>query len=227
MKTKDKLIQILMLMILAFGCNEGDDCNYSSPCVPGCNTVQDFEQSDGNWSSINGTDTVVLDQETNALFAQDLSGASFIYNDDDFPQNLILAGCALVYDVKYSAGQNNQTTASNSLWIYEGLSPASSTVYATFVLNAGNLINTGTSYLTIEVILELATGQYLPANTFGEWRMNNSNGPHSSAVISQFNNLIQGNFSGGTGGLAFFLDNGSNPVEQWWYDNFCFKQCCD
>ena len=225
-----KKIQILFIgLLILSACNKNNKgCAYEEPCVESCDMLEDFEGdpvgTPGNWLGINDHGITILEApngNNQYIETVDDSGASWMYNTEDFPTNLPEAGCELHYDVQYLAGSHNGLTSDNSLVIFQGSSPSSATLIASFVLNATHLITSGAGWTNIEVPLQTATGNSLPSNSFGEWRIAGSNTP-SAADIANFNTLIQ-NISG----VAFFLDEGSNPAEKWYYDNFCFKQCCN
>ena len=160
------------------------------------------------------------------LHANDGSGGSYIYNDSFMPSNNLLElGCELTFDIEYVAGNGNGASATNSIRIYDGTSPLTRTFLATFVLNTASAIIDNSGPQTISVPIELAVGSALPTNSFGKWIINPST--TTTADVSNFNNLIQ-NITG----VSFWLDvvnpatGASAPTEQWWYDNFCFTQCC-
>lgn len=224
-----KLFFLYFVLITVLSCKEDDeDCGYNEACEEYCELFEDFEDekvgTPGNWLGLALNDLQVQSRlGSNVLYVDDGSGASWAYNTTDFPKDLIAQGCELHYEVEYFAGENNPATTNNSLVIYDGTSPASSTNTASFVLNPSSLVVSGNAPVTIEVPLELAIGTTLPSNSFGSWTINgvNNTTPPTPADILAFNTLIQN-----TNGIAFFIDEGSNPVEKWWFDNFCFKQCC-
>lgn len=218
----------LSVLVLVVSCSDDEKCAYEDNCEETCNLFEDFEKSEvgspGNWLGLALNDLDIISRGgSNVLYADDGSGASWAYNTRDFPENLLEAGCALLYQVEYFAGDNNSVTTDNSLVLFDGSSPATSTNLASFVLNPASLIVSGSAPVTIEVPLELATGSTLPSNAFGSWVINgvSNTTPPTAADVLAFNTLIQ-NISG----VAFFIDEGANPVEEWWFDNFCFKQCC-
>ncbi len=223
-----KLLFLGLILIIA-SCNEDDEsCEYTEICEEYCELFEDFEddkvENPGNWLGLSLNDLQIqLRVGSNVLYVDDGSGASWAYNTTDFPSNLIAQGCELHYDVEYFAGANNNTATNNSLVIFDGTSPAASSNIASFVLDPASLVISGNAPVTIEVPLKLTTGTTLPSNTFGAWTINgvNNTTPPTPADILTFNTLIQ-NISG----VAFFIDEGGNPVEEWWFDNFCFKQCC-
>lgn len=223
-----KIILALLLLVGYTSCVKEKGCGYKSlePCEEICTMFEDFENfqpgSAGNWQSIlASTPNVVQNSGNNSLHIKDQSGGSWLYNVTDFPTNLLEQGCKLKYDVIYEAGgSGNSLTTNNSISIFQGASPSTATKLATFKLNTASLIAANSPFTTIVVPLELASGNLLPSNTFGEWRIG-SGPPYTSAQINDFNNLIQ-NISG----VGFFLDEGSNPSEEWYFDNFCFQNCC-
>ncbi len=227
---KNKILILGILFVIGYiSCTKEKECTYEAvqPCEEVCNMFEDFENmqpgSSGNWESINASPPVVVeDNGNNYLVVKDQSGASWLYNVTDFPTNLLEQGCKLKYDVIYKAGgSGNSLTTDNSLTIFQGPSPANATLIASFQLNSTHLIQANNPFTTIEVPLEQASGSSLPSNAFGEWRMAGGP-PYTAAQINDFNNLIQ-NISG----IGFFLDEGANPSEVWYYDNFCFQNCCD
>ena len=217
------LLTIFMQLNITACKNEG--CGYSEPCEEFCQLFEDFEDdvvgASGNWQTLAATVSVQVQGGTNTLYLLDGSGGSWTYNNSDFPKDLIEAGCELRYDVEYNAGDMNTPTAANSIHIYQGADPVSAASRAYFLLNSGSLIPSGGGVVNIVVPLELASGSTLPSNAFGEWVLVGGSAIPTAADIAAFNNLIQ-NISG----VALVADNGGNPAEQWWYDNFCFQQCC-
>ncbi len=199
-------------------------------CVQGdCVMYEDFQDdrpgSFAGWQVINASNQTVQSQGDNQYITfQDGSGASWAYTSG-FPSNLIAAGCELHYDVWFYANAYNNTVTTNSIHIYQGTSPANSTLRAYFKLNnASAIVSSATpNFQTIVVPLELATlSGGLPSNSYGQWMLVGASSPLTPADIANFNTLIQ-NISG----IAFFLDTGSNPAEIWRFDNFCFvKTCC-
>ena len=67
----------------------------------------------------------------------------------------------------------------------------------------------------------MATGTTLPSNAYGDWVLIGGSPTPTPADIAAFNALIVN-----SDGVSFPIDSGANPVEQWWYDNFKFTQCC-
>ncbi len=228
MKTKLILFGFFSFLIYT-SCVKESECAYEAviPCEEVCTMFEDFESyregSSGNWNSIAASvPAVIIDNGNKTLHVKDQSGASWLYNATDFPANLLEQGCKLKYDVIYMAGgQGNSVTTDNSITIFQGSDPANATLIASFTLNSTHLIQANSPFTTIEVPLELGTGTTLPSNAFGEWRMAGGP-PYTASQINDFNNLIQ-NISG----VAFFLDEGANPSEEWFFDNFCFQNCCD
>ncbi len=223
---------LIVLVVISFISCKKEECTYnegdsiSIPCEEICNSIEDFEDDTvgtfGNWLGIDiqPTSSILLQNSSNVLYAEDGSGASWVYNTTDFPTNLMGTGCELQYDVQYEAGSSNSATTNNSVSVFLGGSPAIFTERATFELKSPNLITSGDPVKTIIVPLELASGTTLPSNIFGEWVM--TGGPtYSAAQIAAFNSLMQN-----SNGIGFFLDEGNNPAEEWYYDNFCIKNCC-
>ena len=214
----------LGLTLIIVSCAENEKCGYD--CIPSCNLLTDFENqtigSAGNWQPIALASVgVQIRSGSKKLRLVDDSGASSAFNERDFPTNLITAGCEFSYDVEYDSGSvANLPTASNSLQIYQGTFSAI-TRRATFVLNSANLIASLVAPKTIKVPLTLASGSSLPSNSFGQWVLAGGSSTPTPADIANFNALIQN-----INGVYFFVDSGSNPSEIWWYDNFCFTQCC-
>ncbi len=225
-----KKIFILSLLVSAIysSCVKDSACDYEAviPCVEECTMYEDFEDERpgpaNNWQSIAASSPeIVQDNGNNSLYVKDQSGASWVYTTT-FPANLLEQGCKLKYDVIYiTGGTGNSATTDNSLTIFQGTSPSNATLRANFVLNNTHLIPSNAPFTNIEVPLELASGTTLPSNAFGEWNMPGGP-PYTTAQINDFNNLIQ-NISG----VAFFLDEGANPSEEWFFDNFCFQNCCE
>ena len=227
---KKNIIRIGLIITFFYGCNGSDECGYDvNDCEEFCEVFEDFEDdtvgsTGNNWLGIsdNGI-SIELRNGTNVLQAFDGSGASWAYNTSDYiPNNFIDKGCEFNYDVEYDAvsGSNGATT-DNGFTIFTGTSPSSNTSIATFLLNSSSLINSGASPTTITVPLELATGTTLPSNSMGQWILSGASNPTTAVDVANFNALIQN-----VDGIAFWLDEGMNPSEKWWFDNFCFKQCC-
>ena len=222
-----KIFIIAILSVITFGCeDEKEACAYFKPCEPSCNLFEDFESKElgafGNWQGIAIDD---LQFQTfggsTTLYVEDGSGGSWAYNNVNFPKNLLEQGCALNYDFAYLSGGANPPTTDNGIVIYKGPTPATNTSLAIFVLNTASVITSGDPLTTIEVPLELATGTMLPSNSYGEWVLGGVTLPYTAADIATFNALIQD-----IDGVAFAIDEGGNPAEKWWFDNFCFQQCC-
>jgi hypothetical protein len=222
------IISILMMAVYT-SCIKDSNCDYEviEPCEEVCNMFEDFESyqvgNATNWVNINASVPEIVENNGNkSLHIRDQSGGSWLYSTDVFPANLLEQGCKLKYDVIYiTGGAGNSATTDNSITIFQGGSPVTATIIASFVLNSTHVIPSNVPFTTIEVPLELASGTTLPSNNFGEWRMAGGP-PYSAAQINDFNDLIQ-NISG----VGFFLDEGSNPSEEWYFDNFCFQNCCD
>ncbi len=228
MNKNNLLILSFIFVMFTNSCSKKGSCDYKAiePCVVECNMFENFEDdtvgTTGNWQTKYATGLNI--QQTggnNELYVEDDSGASWLYNSTDFPNNLIDQGCKLKYDVKYLAGSSNSATTDNSIYIYSAANPMFPGTMAYFQLNTSHLVNSGDPYVNITVPLELATGTTLPSNAFGSWKLSGVTPPYSTTDITNFNNLIQN-----IGGIAFFLDEGSNPAEKWWFDNFCFENCC-
>lgn len=224
---KLKTLKILLIFTLIIGCNkENEECNYTQPCVPYCDLFEDFESKElgtfGNWQGI-AIDDLQFQAfgGSTTLYVEDGSGGSWAYNNIDFPNNLLEQGCALNYDVAYLSGGVNPPTTDNGIVIYKGPTPATYTSLAIFVLNTASVITSGDPLTTIEVPLKLASGTTLPSNSYGEWVLGGVTLPYTAANIATFNTLIQD-----IDGVAFAIDEGGNPAEKWWFDNFCFQQCC-
>ena len=210
----------LLLLIVTTACNT-EECGY---CSPGCNLLTDFESEiigSGNWQPFQSTVNIETYSGSKRLHLVDGFLASSVFNEVDFPLNLLTAGCELSYDVEfYSGSVANLSTSSNSLNIYQGAFN-SFTSRAIFVLNPANEIISLAAPKTIKIPLALATGTSLPSNSFGAWFLAGGSSPSTPADIANFNALIQN-----IDGISFFIDSGDNISEEWWYDNFCFTQCC-
>ena len=211
----------LFVFLNLLSCNN-ESCDYD--CVETCNLYEDFESetigSPGNWIG-RATRSLQFANKNGSqvLYVRDGSGGTIAYNSVDFPSNFNAQGCALKFDVEYVAGSSNANTTDNGIGIYSGTNPLSATARAFFTLNGTNLITSLNPAKTIEVPLELAVGTTLPSNSMGSWTVFPSSTP--AADVITFNSLIQNNT-----GIYFSIDEGGNPAEQWWFDNFCFKQCC-
>ena len=221
----------LCLILVSFSCSDDESCAYDTdkqiPCVPGSTLLDDFENytigTAGNWQQqFLSFMEVVTKSGSKKLYFRDDSGGSNAYNTLDFPKDLTQAGCEFTYDVEYDAGFANAPSTTNSLSIYKGnFSTLTFTSRAVFILKAPNLIVSGAAAKTIIVPLTLATGTTLPSNAYGDWVLIGGSPTPTPADIAAFNALIVN-----IDGVSFPIDSGSNPVEQWWYDNFKFTQCC-
>lgn len=220
----------LCLLLLGISCSDDDKCGYNTDdndCVPGSTLIDDFENytigTAGNWQQISlASMQVVTKSGSKKLYFQDASGGSNAFNTIDYPTNLVQAGCEFTYDVEYDAGSSNAPSTTNSLSIYKGnFSTLTFTSRAAFVLKAPNLIVSGAAPKTIVVPLALASGTSLPSNAYGDWVLIGGSSTPTPADIAAFNALIVN-----IDGISFPIDSGSNPAEQWWYDNFKFTQCC-
>ncbi|WP_290698574.1 hypothetical protein [Lacinutrix sp.] len=218
-----KLVLITLVLSMSFSCSD-EGCDYDDPCVESCEIFEDFEDetlgTQGNWIGITTSNVEFQTRNgSQVLFVQDGSGGTIAYNGVDFPRDFNAQGCALRLDIEYLSGSNNGLTTDNGIGVYSDTDPLNAAVRAFFILNASNLITSGNPPTTIEVPLELASGTTLPSNSFGTWVINPSTTP--AADVASFNTLIQN-----AQGVYFAIDEGENPAEQWWFDNFCFKQCC-
>ena len=227
-----KKIIILTIMSL-IGLQISAQVNDNISSSEGCNMIENFEStpigSMGNWQGVwVDNEGITIDGGSNVLRGYDSSGATYLYNTTDFPSNLLEAGCQFKYDVRYKF---HNVTTKNSLWLFNGSSPSSSSI--TFKFELYNGIVSGSTYETIIVPLVKATDGTngttvsLPANTFGEWQKvangdeHNNVSPINISDINAFNSLIQN-----TGGIAFLLDeNGPLGYEDWYFDNFCITPC--
>lgn len=218
-----KWILTIIILALVFSCSD-EGCEYDESCTESCNLFEDFEDEElgasGNWIGIaTGTVQFQTRNGSQVLYVQDGSGGTIVYNGVDFPRDFNAQGCALRLDIEYAAGSSNSTTTDNGIGIYSDTDPLSASFRAFFILNSSNLITSGNPPTTIEVPLELASGTTLPSNSYGTWVITPSTTP--AADVANFNALIQN-----AQGVYFSIDEGGNPAEQWWFDNFCFKQCC-
>ncbi len=230
MKKYIKNISICLLLV-SISCADDETCGYDAdqtiPCVPSSTLLTDFEDytigTAGNWQQQFLTFMqVVVKSGSKKLYFRDGSGGSNAYNTIDFPKDLTQAGCEFTYDVEYDAGSSNAPSATNSLSIYKGnFSTLTFTSRAVFVLKAPNLIVSGGPTQTIVVPLTLASGTTLPSNAYGDWVLIGGSSTPTPADIAAFNAIIVN-----IDGISFPIDSGSNPAEQWWYDNFKFTQCC-
>ena len=219
-----KLVLLALILSIPLSCSD-EGCDYDViPCTESCDVFEDFEDkilgTQGNWIGIT-TNNVEFQTRggSQVLYVQDGSGGTIAYNGVDFPSDLNAQGCELNLDIEYLSGGSNGNTTDNGIGIYSDTDPLSAAVRAFFVLNASNLIVSGNAPTTIQVPLDLASGVVLPSNSFGTWVISPSTTP--AADVASFNTLIQN-----AQGVYFAIDEGSNPAEQWWFDNFCFKQCC-
>jgi hypothetical protein len=225
MKQIRYVVQLVFLIIFIGSCTK-TTCDYTD-CKATCKNFEDFESygigTFGNWQQVNLSAIGVQNRlGSKRLRLDDASGGSYAFNTTDFPRNLVTAGCELSYDVEYSAGTSNGTTANSSIGIYQGSFPTLTfTRRAFFQLKVPNLIVDGAAPRNIKVPLALATGTSLPSNAYGDWILVGGASVPTPSDIADFNALIQN-----IAGLYLPVDNGANPAEIWWYDNFCFTQCC-
>jgi hypothetical protein len=223
---KIKYFTAIILAVALFSSCKKTSCDYIE-CNATCKNFENFETyaigTFGNWQQVSLTSMAVVNKGgTKKFYLEDGSGGSNAFNTTDFPKDLTQAGCELSYDVEYLSGANNGSTAANSIGIYQGVFPTLTfTRRALFRLKAPNLILDASPTKTIKVPLALASGTTLPSNAYGDWVLVGGAAVPTAADIANFNALIQN-----IGGLYIPVDNGANPVEKWWYDNFCFTQCC-
>ena len=235
-------------MILTVSCAK-DECAYSEgesisiPCEEICNSIEDFEDDSlgslGNWIGIatQNSSSIISLGGSNVLYAGNtFAGGAWIYNQTDYPTDLISAGCEIQYDVRltifaftptnspHKMGASNSAIVASSLTVFQGGPPPTFTKSAVFILTSPHLITSGAAMKTIRVPLELAStsGSTLPSNAYGEWSMTGTTGSsYTLAQITDFNSLMQNNT-----GIGFLLDYGQNSGNSWFYDNFCIKNCC-
>ena len=134
------------------------------------------------------------------------NGASWVFNSTDFSGNW-LTGLQFSYDfILFDGGQFTFTT--ESIYIYNGADPTSSSLVAKFVLNNPITINDG--WTTITPHIALVNQGSLPNNNVGYWEM---------VTGSDWDNLIQN-----VGGLGYKLDLNTSE-ESFGLDNICLQEC--
>jgi len=222
---KTSIFVVLLTIFYLISCKK-EACPYCPEET--CKLFENFEDdtinSSGNWLTLSAFASIQISPGTmsKTLYLSDASGGSWAYNALDFPTDMTGAGCALEYDVEFNAGGiANNDTSYNSIHIYQGPNPLSATARAVFVLNASSAIVSGAGVTHISVPLSLASGTTLPSNSFGSWQLIGGSSPTTTTDVANFNALIQN-----IGGVTFIVDSGGTIAEQWWLDNFCFKQCC-
>ncbi len=142
------------------------------------------------------------------------NGSSWAFNSTDYNGNWIEMigedGC-FCYDFTVFYIQTG-TINGNSLRIYDGIDPFSSTLSATFVLNSP--IDVGQGWVRICAPIELSdVGGNLPENSNGKWVINTGN-------PADWDNLIQN-----VGGIGYSIDVASGD-EQFGIDNICISNDC-
>ena len=246
-KNTMKNLKIITIIILTLGvvnltnCKK-DECEYNKLCNESLNLINDFTNSPintlGNWQSIGLNYAGVNGNKE--LYTVDGPTGSYIYNLTDFPQNLIEAGCELLYDVRYLDTAGGNSNSVKSIWIFDGPTPFTGTNFAAKFELSTSIVSGATSMTSIVVPLALGndnvtTGPLsLPSNSYGQWKIVSPSGsgnehgsvPLTANLVTQFNDRISG-VSGGSG-IGFLLDlqGTPNPNERWWFDNFYIKSCC-
>lgn len=180
---------------------------------------EDFDDQDiSNWNGVAaGASTVDSPGPSgNAtdffLHSYDASGSSYIYNDVDYGGDWRqYDGKCLCWDFKVINDGNLGTPLSPRLIIYSG-SPTSPTASATFIANVS--IAEGEGWVHVCAPIDLCEGTDLPSNANGQWVMG------AGLECTDWNTLLSN-----IGGIRFYLDLTSYPIEEYGYDNICIQDC--
>ena len=180
---------------------------------------EDFDNQDiSNWNGVAaGASTVDSPGPSgNAddffLHSYDASGSSYIYNDVDYGGDWReYDGKCLCWDFKVINDGNLGAPLSPRLIIYSG-SPTSPTASATFVANVS--IAEGEGWVHVCAPIDICEGTDLPSNANGEWVMS------AGSECTDWNTLLSN-----IGGIRFYLDLTSYPIEEYGYDNICIQDC--
>ncbi|MAT89176.1 MAG: hypothetical protein CMC35_00670 [Flavobacteriaceae bacterium] len=153
------------------------------------------------------------------LFLDDGScgnGGTVAFNDVDYSGNWLTMvpqeeGC-FCFDLRVFFVQTGTITGYNSLRIYNGPDPGSSTVSAVFTLTTP--IDVSQGWVRICAPIALSSGGVLPSNADGQWTVNTGNAADWDALMLN------------VGSLAFGVDVASGD-ERWGIDNICISEVCD
>ncbi|MEM6685097.1 MAG: hypothetical protein AAF617_04810, partial [Bacteroidota bacterium] len=177
----------------------------------------------GNWSTRCGDlqyDNVNSQNGASDIFLRAFdrgcwNASSWMFNSVDFNGDWIQfinggVNC-FCYDFRIFVNGNTGTpNPPTSLRIYNGTTPFNSTLVATFVLNNPITINDGWQTICAPIALADGNGNP-PANAVGTWQM--TTGTNWDALIQN------------VGGVAYYLDIGSSPTEEYGFDNICIGAC--
>ncbi|MDC7993892.1 T9SS type A sorting domain-containing protein [Altibacter sp. HG106] len=153
------------------------------------------------------------------LFLDDGScgnGGTVAFNDVDYSGNWLTMvpqeeGC-FCFDLRVFFIATGTITGYNSLRIYNGPDPGSSTVSAVFTLTTP--IDVSQGWVRICAPIALSSGGVLPGNADGQWTVNTGN-------AADWDTLVQN-----VGSLAFGVDVAGGD-ERWGIDNICISEKCD
>lgn len=158
-------------------------------------------------NSLNGTNYLVLNDVGCP------NGSSLVWNSVDYNGDWVQNANCLCYDFNVITNRNPTPPPPSTLTIYNGLSPLTSTLSATFVLNTPILAGSGWHSICPPIARADDAGN-LPSNSLGYWRINNN------GTSNDWNNLISN-----VGGIMFTVDIGGSPTERYGVDNICFQSC--
>jgi hypothetical protein len=144
------------------------------------------------------------------------NGGTIAFNDVDYSGNWLKfvsqeEGC-FCFDLRSFYIQTGTINGYNSLRIYDGPDPGSSTLSAVFTLTTP--IDVSQGWVRICAPVALSDGTNLPGNADGQWTIN-------TGLASDWDTLIQN-----VGSLAFGVDVAGGD-ERWGIDNICISEVCD
>ena len=142
-------------------------------------------------------------------------GGSWMFNNIDYSGDWTqFADNCFCYDYRIFFNGNSTPNPPNSLYIFNGPDPFSSTLLARFVLN--NAIGIADGWVTLCAPTGLSDGTNIPSNSIGHWEMVVGSGAADwDALITNI------------GGVGYNLDIGSSPSEVYGFDNICVQECGD
>jgi len=234
MKTKLFLFNPLIWVCLIMGlttqaqnpfCEEFDQFTTTAPAGVSCsNPVVAIDNVLNGWGTINSTIHYTDTGSQNGagdmfLYLDDGScgtGGSFAYNNVDYNGNWLEMvpqeeGC-FCFDMRAFHVQTGTITGYNTLRVYDGSDPLSSTISATFVISTP--IDVALGWQRVCAPIELSNGGVLPGNADGQWVVNTGN-------ASDWDNLITN-----VNAISFYID--VDGGDEWWgIDNICISEDCD
>ncbi len=207
-----KKYSFLLIFLLGFSTTffgQGDDGEPTCTCVNNC---EDFENnSKGNWKTDNTpikTTTTTSPLNTYLEF-DDGNGDTWGYNTEDYDGDYSMGQSCLCWDFKiFNEGYPDWSeTVNPKISIFNGFSPSSSTLLATFVSTLS--ITENDDWVRVCAPLTSAQNQQLPSNNGGSWQ---------EVTPAQWNDLIAN-----VNGIGFNVDvAGSDSVsEEIGVDNIC------